>query len=133
MRVVGDSRNWASTRPYSPAVVVGDAVYVSGHVPVDGAGATSGSNGADQVDQVLRNLGNTLESAGASPADVVATTVYLTDISEIDQVDAVYRRFFGDGPSPSRTTVQVSALGRPEFRVEISAIAYLRRGSEANG
>jgi len=123
---VRDGRNWASSRPYSPAVIVGDCLYVSGHVPVDQAGTTSGSSGRDQAVQVLRNLGHTLEEAGAARGDVVVTTVYLTNITDIDEVDGVYREFFGDGPYPSRTTVEVAALGRPEFRVEISAIARLQ-------
>lgn len=126
MRATRDPRNWASPRPYSAAIVVGDWIHLSGHVPVDREGATSGAAGGEQAAQVLRNLEHTLESAGGSRADVVATTVYLTDISDIDAVDAEYRAFFADGPYPSRTTVEVSSLGRAEFRVEISAIACLR-------
>lgn len=128
MRGVRDPRNWASSRPYSPAVVVGDWVHLSGHVPVDQAGVTSGADGAQQTAQVLANLEHTLQRAGASRADVVATTIYLTDISDIDDVDAAYAAFFGDGPYPARTTVEVSALGRADFRVEISAIARIGDG-----
>lgn len=128
MKAARDPRNWASTRPYSPAVVVDGWAYLSGHVPVDGAGATDGSDGVQQTAAVLRNLGYTLDSVGCGPPDVVVTTVYLTQMDDIDAVDAVYREFFGEGVLPSRTTVQISALGRPEFRVEISAVARLGAG-----
>lgn len=125
MKTARDPRNWSSTRPYSPAVIVDGWVYLSGHVPVDQAGATDGADGAQQTAAVLRNLDYTLHSAGATRADVVATTVYLTHMRDIDSVDATYRKFFGDSVLPSRTTVEIAALGRHEFRVEISAVARL--------
>lgn len=128
MKAIRDPRNWASPRPYSPAVVVDGWLHLSGHVPVDQTGATSGGDGAEQTTQVLHNLEHTLDAAGASRADVVATTIYLTDISDIDAVDGAYREFFAQRPYPARTTIEVSALGRPDFRVEISAIARLPDG-----
>lgn len=131
MKATRDPRNWASIRPYSPAVVVDGWAYLSGHVPVDGTGATDGADGAEQTAAVLRNLNHTLDSAGAARGDVVTTTVYLTHMGDIDSVDAVYREFFGEGVLPSRTTVEIAALGRPEFRVEISAVARIGSGSRA--
>ncbi len=128
MKASRDPRNWTSTRPYSPAVVVDGWAYLSGHVPVDQAGTTDGDDGAQQAAAVLRNLDYTLESAGATRRDIVATTVYLTHMGDIDSVDAAYREFFAGCVLPSRTTVQIAALGRPEFRVEISAVARLAAG-----
>ena len=125
MKSVCDPRNLPPKRPYSAAVVVGKWVYASGHVPFDKDGGVVGSSASEQTAQVLRNLGYTLDSAGASRGDVVSTTIYLTHISDIDDVDAVYRDFFGEHTLPARTTVEVSALGRPEFVVEISAVARL--------
>ncbi|MGI8867663.1 MAG: RidA family protein [Mycobacteriales bacterium] len=131
MRAARDPRNWTSSRPYSPALVADGWAYLSGHVPVDADGATDGADGATQTAAVLRNLDFTLASAGAERDDVVATTVYLTDMADIDSVDAAYRDFFGSSVLPSRTTVEISALGRPEFRVEISAVARVGGGSGA--
>ena len=131
MRGVHDARNSAATRPYSPAVIVGEWVHLSGHVPVDQSGTTYGSNMAEQATRVLENLSNTLESAGASLAEVVSTTVYVTDISLIDDIDAVYRAFFHGHPYPARTTVEVAALARSDFAVEISAIAHLPIAKDA--
>lgn len=125
MKSIRNPQNWASSRPYSPAIVTGQWVHLSGHVPVDGSGATIGTTTAEQTVQVLRNLDRTLSSAGATRADIVATTVYLTRIGDIDDLDQAYRAYFGDEPYPARTTVEVSALGRAEFRVEISATARL--------
>lgn len=125
MRGTSSPENWSSSRPYSPAVIVGKWVYLSGHVPVDKEGFTCGTGAAEQAIQVLENLHRTLDSAGASRRDVVSTTVYLTDISDIDAVDAAYREFFQGPIFPSRTTVGIAALGRSEFRVEISAIAHV--------
>ncbi len=122
---VSDPRNSPPSRPYSPAVVTSGFVYLSGHVPVDEHGLTIGSNGSEQTERVLTNLGYTLHSAGCSLTDVVSTTVYLTDISLIDEVDKVYRSFFEGNPYPARTTIEVSALARTDFRVEISAIANI--------
>lgn len=125
MRGIGSPENWSSTRPYSPAIIVGEWVYLSGHVPVDKEGLTCGTDTAEQTAQVLENLQNTLNSAGASRRDIVSTTVYLTDVSDMDVVDVVYREYFVGPVFPSRTTVGIAALGRSDFRVEISAIARI--------
>ncbi len=130
MKEVRDPGAWESGRPYSPAVKVDGWLYVSGHVPVKPTGETAGVNGKEQTVQVLENLQGTLLAGGSSLTEVVSTTVYLTNMSDISAVDDVYREAFGTGPYPSRTTVQISSLGRPEFRVEISAVARVR---EANG
>ena len=131
MRGVQNASNPVPTRPYSPAIIVGEWIHLSGHVPVDQGGATSGSNGSEQAARVLKNLENTLQSAGASLADVVSTTVYLTDISLIDDIDTAYRAVFQGRPYPARTTVEVAALGRSDFFVEISAIAHLPAAQDA--
>jgi 2-iminobutanoate/2-iminopropanoate deaminase len=123
MKEVRHPDAWHSGRPYSPAVEVGGWLYVSGHVPVTATGDTAGANGKEQAAQVLKNMQATLRAGGATLSDIVSTTVYLTDMADIAAVDEVYRETFGPGPHPSRTTVQISSLGRPDFHVEISAVA----------
>ncbi len=130
MRSVSNPGNFAPTRPYSPAVVADGWIHVSGHVPIDGGGQTTGKDTGEQTAHILSNIEQTLESAEADRRDIVATTVFLTDITDIDAVDSAYREFFSSGPYPTRTTVQVAALGRPAFRVEISAIARHRQIDE---
>lgn len=124
MREIRSQDNWKSPRPYAASVVVGETVFLSGHVPVDAAGDTVGGGPRAQSAAVLANLDRTLAAGGLRRDAIVSTTVYLTDMSDIDGLDEAYRDFFGSGgPFPSRTTVQVSSLGRPEFSVEISAVA----------
>lgn len=111
-------------RPYSSGIRVGPWCHLSGHVPTDHDGRCQGRTAAEQAAVILTNLENTLSGTGGTRRDIVSTSVFLTDISDIDEIDAVYREFFAGQTLPARTTVQISALGKPEFRVEISAVAY---------
>ena len=80
--------------------------------------------GALQAERVLKNLAAVLESAGASWADVVKTTVYLQDMTDFPRVNEVYGRMIGDA-RPARSTVQVSGLPRGVL-VEIDAVAVVK-------
>lgn len=126
--------NWKSSRPYAAAVAAGDMVFLAGHVPVDGSGGSVTGDSRAKSAAVLANLDRTLATAGLGRDSIVATTVYLTDMADIDGLDDAFRDYFGpDGPFPSRTTVEVSSLGRPEFSVEISAIAVSTAASPEDG
>ncbi len=74
--------------------------------------------------QVLKNLVAVLNEAGASPAQVVRTTVFLADLSDFQTVNNLYAEVFGDGVSPARACVQVAALPKGA-RVEIDCVAWL--------
>ena len=74
--------------------------------------------------RALRNLGAVLDAAGLAWADVVKTTIFLTDIGDFAAVNGVYARFMPD-PPPARSTIQVAALPKAGL-VEIEAVA--RRG-----
>jgi 2-iminobutanoate/2-iminopropanoate deaminase len=110
--------------PYSPAVKAGDFIYVSGQVPVDPA-TNQAKLGEIAVEtrQVLQNVAANLAACGATLADVVRCTVYLTDIADFAAMNAVYAEFFGDA-KPARTTIGVASLPLPGAKVEIDAIAY---------
>ena len=110
--------------PYSPAVRIGNLLFISGQIPLDPATGTvvSGDITA-QTEQVMRNLAALLRAAGAGFEHVVRTTVFLTDIAEFGAMNQCYGRFVGD-PPPARTTVQVSRLPR-DAKLEIDAIAVL--------
>lgn len=124
MHPIRSQQNWKSDRPYAAGVVAGGLAFLAGHVPVDAGGATAGRDAREQSAAVLANLDRTLAAGGMSRDCVVSTVVYLTDMADIDALDDAFREFFGpEGPYPSRTTVQVSSLGRPEFTVEVSATA----------
>ena len=118
---------------YTDAVRAGDLLFVSGFVPVDGEGRlVGGGDVVVQARQVFVNLGAVLAAAGATFADVVKVTVYLTDIADRARINPVRQEVFGDA-RPASTLVEVSALAHPEALVEIEAVALLPRrdGCEA--
>lgn len=109
--------------PYSQAVRAGDTLYVSGYGPVDPTGEeVTGAVGA-QTEQVLENIERTVAAAGGSLADLVKTTVYLTDLDDYDAMNDAYGACFGATP-PARVCVEVSRLPG-DVAVEMDAIAHL--------
>ena len=77
-----------------------------------------------QIEQVGDNIKAALEAAGATLADIVKTTTYVTDMDEYFKHQDVRMRYFA-AAVPTSTTVQVSRLSRPEFMVEIEAFAIV--------
>lgn len=113
----------APVGPYSQAVEHAGWIYLSGQIPLDpGSGRIVPGEIEEQTRRVLDNLRAVLESAGASLACVVRTTIYLVDLSLFPRVNAVYAEYFADWPRPARSTVQVAALPLGAA-VEIDAIA----------
>ena len=110
---------------YTDAVRAGDLLFVSGFVPVDGDGQlVGGDDVVAQARQVFANLAAVLAAAGATFADVVKVTVYLTDIEDRARINPVRQDIFGD-TRPASTLVEVSALATPGAKVEIDAVALL--------
>ena len=110
---------------YTDAVRAGDLLFVSGFVPVDGEGRlVGGDDVVAQARQVFANLAAVLAAAGATFADVVKVTVYLTDIEDRARINPVREEIFGE-TRPASTLVEVSALATPGAKVEIDAIALL--------
>jgi 2-iminobutanoate/2-iminopropanoate deaminase len=108
--------------PYSQAIGAGPFLFCSGQVPLQAAtGELVGQDVAEQTKQALLNLGAVLKSAGLSYANIVKTTVFLTDLSQFTEMNSVYATFFQDTP-PAPSTIEVSALPKGA-RVEIEAIA----------
>jgi len=109
--------------PYSPGMKAGDYIFVSGQVGhVDGKGNKLEGIEA-QTRQVLENMKGVLAAAGASLGDVAKTTVFLVKAGDFAKMNEVYKTFFAKD-YPSRSTVIVAALARPEIIVEIECIAY---------
>ena len=108
--------------PYSQAVTTDGMVYTAGQVPLDPkTGELVGKTAAEQTEQVFRNLEAVLAAAGSSLANVVKTTVYLTDMADFAAMNEVYAKRFGTH-KPARSTVQAAGLPR-SARVEIEVIA----------
>ncbi len=116
----------APVGPYNQAVIAGDWLYCSGQIALDPK--TGNMTGEGQIDaetmQVLSNLKAVLIAAGATPEQVVKTTIYLVDLKDFDDVNKIYSETFGVGISPARACVEVSALPKGG-RVEIECIAWL--------
>jgi 2-iminobutanoate/2-iminopropanoate deaminase len=109
---------------YSPGIVAeGKFVYVSGQGPIRD-GVIVGETTGEQTKVVLENLAAVLAEAGAGLADVVKCGVFLQDIADFAEMNAVYAEVF-PAPLPARTTVGADLTG---IRVEIDCVAVLPGG-----
>ena len=111
----------AAIGPYSQAVRCGRLLFASGQLGLNPATGTLAQSVEAQAEQALRNLGAILQAAGLGYADIVKTTVFLSDLGDFAAVNSVYQRFFTDDP-PARSCVQVAALPKGGL-VEIECIA----------
>jgi len=110
---------------YTDAVRFGDLLFVSGIGPLANDGSLVGPDDpAEQTRQIFRNMDKVLRAAGASPADVLKVTVYLTDIADRAKINPVRQQFFGPA-RPASTLVEVSKLAIPGMKVEIEAVVGL--------
>lgn len=114
----------AAIGPYSHAVKAGSLLFCSGQIPLDpDSGELVGTTPAEQARQCLTNLEAVAAAAGATLADAVRCTVYMTDLSAFAEVNEVYGSFFPSEP-PARVAFGVSALPKGA-QVEIDAILAL--------
>jgi reactive intermediate/imine deaminase len=103
----------------------GRLVFIAGQVAADKSGAPVGK--ADfraQAKQVFENLQAAVTAAGGTMADVAKINVYVTDLSQLAALREVRQQYFTSNP-PASTLVQVVALARPEYMLEIEAIAIV--------
>ena len=110
--------------PYSPGMIFGNLVFVSGQAGREPGTGTLGADVTAQTEQVLKNIATILEAAGSSLQHVLRCGVFLVDMNEFPKMNEVYARAFG-AHRPARTTVEVSGLPGPGLLVEIDAIAYI--------
>jgi len=112
---------------YTDAVTFGDLLFVSGIAPLDAeSNLVGGDDPAAQTRQIFENMRKILDAAGATFADVLRVTVYLTHIDDRTLINPVRQAYFGEH-RPASTLVEVSALAIPRMRVEIEAIVGLSR------
>jgi 2-iminobutanoate/2-iminopropanoate deaminase len=123
-RVIDTPKAYRSKSPLAQAIVDGNLIFVSGMPPVDPQGRTVEGDVTAQARRVMDNLKAILEDAGASMDRIVRTTLFYTHREDYAAIDAVYREYFGTA-APSRSAVIVAGLVRPEWRIEIDAIAAL--------
>lgn len=113
----------AALGPYSQAVKAGNILFLSGQLGINPATGELAQGVEAQTRQALENLKAVLAEAGATPANVCKTTVFLTDINDFQAVNAIYAQTFATEP-PARSCVQIAALPKGAC-VEIELIAAL--------
>ena len=115
---------------YSQVAVVtgGTMVFVAGQVGLDKSGNVVGKDDfRAQVQQVFENLKAAIEAAGGNFGDVVKLNSYLLDFSHLSEFREVRDKYINLKNPPASTAVQVSGLFRPEFLVEIEAVAVVKK------
>lgn len=110
----------AAIGPYSQAIDLGEMIFTSGQIPVAPDGSVS-SDISEQTMQALLNLKAVVEAGGSNFDKVIKTTVFITDMAQFGDINAVYSEFFKE-PYPARSCVQVAALPKG-VSIEIEAIA----------
>ncbi len=124
-RLPGDPPSpWEGQFGFSRVVTAGGFVLVGGVTSVASGGVVLGETPYEQTVEVLRKLVHELSRAGAGPADVIQTRVYVTDISRAEEVGRAHGEVFA-AYRPLMTMVEVSGLIDPRMLVEIEAVAHL--------
>ena len=112
----------AAVGPYSQAVWTGSLLLCAGQIPIDPtSNEIVGTTVTEQATQVCENIKAVLAAKGLTFANVVKTTVFLMDLGEFAEMNAVYAKYFPE-PFPARSTIQVAGLPKGA-RVEIEVIA----------
>jgi len=110
--------------PYSQAIKLDNLAFVSGQIPLDPETMEIVPGGINaQANQVFKNLTAVIEATGATLADSVKLTIYLTDLAEFPLVNEIMTSYFSQ-PYPARATIEVSALPKGAL-IEVDAIVAL--------
>jgi enamine deaminase RidA (YjgF/YER057c/UK114 family) len=115
---------------YTHVVLAADGrtVYIAGQVAYDSTGTLVGPGDfRAQAERVFANLRIALASAGATFSDVVKMTTYITNVANVATLREIRGKHLDLARPPANTLVPVATLARPEFLLEIEAVAVLRR------
>lgn len=113
------TRHETGTR-MSQAVIAGDLVFLAGQVASEAPGASV----REQTINALENVTRLLAKAGSDPTRILSATIWLSDISTFDEMNAVWDSWVPSGHAPARATVEARLAG-PEYAVEIGVIAAI--------
>lgn len=121
-QIIKPSPSPAPVGPYSHAVRVGDLLFCSGQIPLDPQGNLVAGDIRAQTERVLENVKAILTDQGLTFANVVKSTVFMTNLGDFAAMNEVYARCF-TSDFPARSTIQVAALPRGAS-VEIEVVAH---------
>ncbi|OED30958.1 RidA family protein [Planococcus maritimus] len=121
MKYVATDKAAAAIGPYSQGVISGELFYSSGQIPLKADGELVQGGISEQTHQVFANLQAVLEEAGSSLQQVVKTTVFIKDMNDFAELNAIYASYFGEH-KPARSTVEVARLPK-DVKVEIEVIS----------
>ena len=121
--IIKPAKSPAAVGPYHHAVRVGDLLFCSGQIPLDPqTGALVPGDIRGQTDRVLQNVKAILDDQGLTFANVVKSTVFMTDLAGFAAMNEIYSKYFTEN-FPARSTVQVAGLPKGAG-VEIEVIAH---------
>ena len=109
--------------PYNQAVLSGNTLYTSGQIAINPkTGELVLNDIKTETTQVMENMKAVLEAAGMSYKDVIKTSIFISNMDDFAEINAVYGSYFDDAIAPARETVEVAKLPK-NVNVEISMIA----------
>lgn len=121
MKVISTDKSPAAIGPYSQGLDAGNIVFVSGQIPVNVETGDMAETIEEQTAQSLNNVKNILAANGLTMANVIKTSVFLSDLNDFAAMNKVYETFF-TAPYPTRSCVEVAAIPKGA-KVEIECIA----------
>ena len=124
MRHAKGSSPYEAEYGFSRAVRVGNRIIVAGTAPVEADGASTRGDADAQARRCFHIICQAIEDLGGGIEDIVRTRMYITDLADADAIGAVHGELFRD-IRPASTMIVVSALLRPEWRIEIEAEALV--------
>lgn len=108
--------------PLSPAVKIGNLLFVSGSTPFTVDYEIAKGNFPAQMHQVMENLKTILDAAGSSLDKVVKVNVFLARIRDFQEMNEIYKTYFREGNYPARTTIEATMTNK-DFLLEIECVA----------
>lgn len=106
--------------PYSPAIKLGDFVYLSGQLGMDNEGTIVSDDVKEQTHQVMKNIGALLSEMHLEYRHIVKTTIFVSDLNDFATINEVYGSYF-EGVYPARSCVEVARLPK-DGKVEIECL-----------
>lgn len=123
MKQIKTDKAPAAIGPYSQAIISGNTVYCSGQIPINPQTGDIPEGVAAQAHQVFKNIKNLLEAAGTSIDKVIKTSVFIKDMNDFAEINAIYAEYFTE-PYPARSCVEVARLPK-DVLLETEVIAEL--------